>query len=74
MARALLRFSLNNDVSSTTRNEIVKDLELAGFVKRGTGTWEHDNGVGGPVQPLLDAVRDALKGSPEQSGSFGRFD
>ncbi|MEK6638383.1 MAG: hypothetical protein AABY88_09905 [Pseudomonadota bacterium] len=40
MWRATVRFSLDKDTASTTRNKVAPYLKKAGFQNTKTGTWE----------------------------------
>lgn len=57
MARAMVRFSLDNDYGSAARNQIVPILRAVGFRPSGTGSWD---AVDQPLDDLVDALHEAL--------------
>jgi hypothetical protein len=65
VARAIVRYSLQNDTGSAIRNTIVPILQQAGFQDIGTGSWEAS---GVPQNQLVDAVRQVLSIIPNPPG------
>ena len=66
MWHATLRFSLDKDTASATRNAMAKILKPAGFTNTKTGTWE---AYAMNSCTLAASVADALK-LAEQSGKL----
>ena len=66
MARAIIRFSLNDDHGSTTRNAAAQLLTEAGFSPAGTSVWEGSGGQQELSRTLSKVL--TLLGDPPRGG------
>lgn len=60
MYRITIRFSINSDQNSLTRNNAANALQASGFMNTGTGTWNSGPLTETQVAAAINAVTNIL--------------